>query len=513
MVLSSRDRARSWTKGRFAWTRQALSYRPFLVLLGLGVGVRLAAMVLYYPAWLQSMDELRFSSLDPVGLFNDIWSPVGFTAVAAGLREVVPELWVTIAVIHLVGLTIGVSLFLALRRLGLKPWIACVPAGVAFLSGDQVWIEHQVVAETFMTAALAAGLACAIRGLVPRVAFGWLAVASLLLMYAGLCRTVAFVALPVLALCAIFWVKGNRATQVRALSAALIPGIVLLGVYVAAFEASGGKYLGLTDMSGWYLYARVAPFADCSRFTPPEGTRRLCEGVPESQRDGSLGYSWDVNSRGRKVLEFGPETSGLVGSFAREAIIHEPLSYLKAVAIDAARYVDPSIGEERPYSPPSPEAQSFANNEATTRELIEEIMSTGYEGAEAHASGRKVLSVYQELFRVSGLMVAAAVILTLIGMGLARGSLRLGVFLFGGTGILLYLVPVATFAYEVRYGIPPVLFVVSSAVLALVALVSRLQSSAGSSPQDGSIGLSSVDGSADGPEPRAPLQEGASAHA
>jgi hypothetical protein len=495
---SGGQRMRNWGSGRFAWTRRTLRYRPFLILLGLGAGVRLAAMVLYFPAWLQSLDELRFSALDPTGLFNDIWSPAGYTAFAAGLREVIPELWVTIAVQHVVGLSIGVFIFLAMRRLGVKQWIACVPAGVAFLSGDQIWMEHQVVAETFMTAALAAGLACAIRGLVPHVDLRWLAVASALLMYAGMCRTVGFVALPVLFLYVAISVKATIRVRIRALSTVVLPALVLLGVYVGAFEVSGGRYLGLTDMSGWYLYARAAPFADCDRFTPPQGTQQLCESEPEQERDGSLGYQWDLNSRGRKAMEFGPRTSATVGAFAREAIIHEPFSYLKAVVIDLGRYVDPQIGEERPYSALTHETQSFANSDPVSRRLVEEIMSHGYEGATAQVAGGGILSVYQELFRVGGLLIAAAVILTLLGMAIARGPLRLGIVLFGATGMLMYLIPAATFAYEVRYGMPPVTYIVTSGVLSIVAIAARLGRGIEEPNGDDSSPLSASSGSPDG---------------
>jgi hypothetical protein len=454
------------------WLSRSFGYRPFLVLLALGVLVRVATIVMYFPAWMQSNDEVRFARLG-TGIFSDYWMPAGYAVFARGMRAVTSELWVTIAVQHIVGLSIGVSLYLAVRRLGVKPWIACIPAAVAFLSGDQVWIEHQVVAETFMTAFLAGGLACAIRGLVPKLDIRWLAAGSALVTYAGLSRNVGLVAVPVLVLCTALWVRGARALRARALAAAIVPAIAVFGLYVAVFEVSNGQYLGISDMSGWNLYSRVAPIADCSKFTPPPGTRRLCENTPVSEREGSLGYSWDLNSRGRKVVGLEPGTSALVGSFAREAIIHEPLSYLKLVATDAARYIDPSIGGERAFSGIPHEIQSFGLVDPVTREFIEGEMSRGYSGTHVHIIGRGVLRTYQDLFRISGLLVAALLILTLIGMWAARGAVRLGVFLFGATGLFLYLVPVAVLSYEYRYGIPPLYFITASGVLGLVALMER----------------------------------------
>jgi hypothetical protein len=452
--------------------KRELSYRPFLVLLALGILVRVAAVVMYFPAWMQSNDEIRFARLG-TEIFSDYWMPAGYALFARGMREISSELWVTIAVQHAVGLSIGVFLFLAVRRLGVKPWVACIPAGVAFLSGDQVWIEHQVVAETFMTTFLVAGLACAIRGLVPKLNIRWLAAGSAFLTYAGLSRNVGLVALPVLVICTAFWVGGGGAIRARALAAAIAPALAVFGLYVAAFEISGGEYLGIRDMSGWNLYSRVAPIADCSRFTPPPGTRRLCENTPLSEREGSLGYSWDLNSRGRKVVELEPATSALVGSFAREVIVHEPLSYLKLVVTDAARYIDPSIGGERPFSGIPHEVQSFGLIDPVTREFIEREMSRGYSGTQVHVIGRGILRTYQDLFRVTGLLVAALVVLTLIGMWAARGAVRLGIFLFGLTGLLLYLVPVAVLSYELRYGIPPLPLITVSGTLGLATLIAR----------------------------------------
>jgi hypothetical protein len=69
-------------------------------------------------------------------------------------------------------------------------------------------------------------------------------------------------------------------------------------------------------------------------------------------------------------------------------IVHEPLSYLKLVATDAARYIDPSIGGERPFSGIPHEVQSFGLIDPVTREFIESEMSRGYSGTHVHVIGR-----------------------------------------------------------------------------------------------------------------------------
>jgi hypothetical protein len=455
------------------WAKRELGYPPFLVLLGLGVFVRIATMAMYFPAWMQSADSLRFARLITPGMFEDIWMPAGYVLFARAIRDVFPELWVSIAAQHVIGLLVGVVLYLAMRRLGAKPWLACIPAAVAFLSGDHIWLEHQIMSDSFMTALVAGGLACAVRGLVPNVDLRWLGLSSALLMGAALSRNVALAALPVLVLCVAFWVRGTPAARARALLAAIVPALVVLGAYVAAFEFSHGGYLGIANMSGWNLYARVAPFADCTKFTPPPSTRRLCESTPPALRDGSLGYQWDANTIGRREFLIDPSTSPTMGDFAEQVILHQPGSYLRAVATDAARYIDPSIGPERPYSGQTREILSFGLIDPVTQKFIVDGMAKGYTGTSVHILGRQILTTYQNLFRVDGLLLAVLFILTVVGMIVARGPVRLGVFLFGLTGLAMYFVPVATLSYDFRYGIPPETFIVVSGTLGIAALFAR----------------------------------------
>jgi hypothetical protein len=146
---------------------------------------------------------------------------------------------------------------------------------------------------------------------------------------------------------------------------------------------------------------------------------------------------------------------------------------LKLVATDAARYIDPSIGGEHPNSGLTHDVQSFGLVDPIQREFIEGWMEQGYTGTKVHVIGRGVLRTYQDLFRVGGLALAVLVVLTLAGMLLGRGALRLGTFLFGTTALLLYLVPVAVLSYEVRYGLPPLPLIVTSGTLGFAILASR----------------------------------------
>ena len=143
--------------------------------------------------------------------------------------------------------------------------------------------------------------------------------------------------------------RGSARNFGRALAAAALPGIAIFALYWMTFELSGGKYLGLCDMRGWNLYARVAPFADCQKFSPPHGTAILCEQRSVSERPGPFGYVWDLNSIARRSFELGPTTGQKLEAFAWQAIIHQPADYIHAVLIDLARYIEPSIGGAAAY--------------------------------------------------------------------------------------------------------------------------------------------------------------------
>ena len=66
---------------------------------------------------------------------------------------------------------------------------------------------------------------------------------------------------------------------------ALALSVGVIGGYIVWRHADTGLN-GLTTNGDWNLYGRVAPFADCNKFTPPAGTEGLCESKPPSERIG-----------------------------------------------------------------------------------------------------------------------------------------------------------------------------------------------------------------------------------
>lgn len=447
-----------------------LRYRPFLILVGLGVGVRAIVMVSYFPAVMLSFDSARYARIDAKPMFGDYWMPAGYPFLLRFLRGISDQLWFTIAVQHVIGLSVGITLFLAMRRLGAKLWVACVPASVAFLSGDHIYLEHMIMAEFLITFLAATGLAFAVFGLADGVRLGALATASAFLGLAAITRSVGIVLIPVLVICTLRFTTGPLRARVRALSAAVLPGAAILGIYVAACSIVDGKYLGLSDMRGWNVYSRVAPFADCREFAPPPGTSVLCEDTPATERPGPFYYVWEKDSVARRHFRLGPKTGKHLGAFARQVILHQPVDYLRAVVIDLARYVEPATGRQWPYAGQTDATLAFGWHDPNVERLVVAAMSRGYRGTQPRIFGQSLLNSYQHLFRLDGLLLAALLFLTCVAIWRRRGPGELGMMLFGLGALGLYVLPVATVCYDIRYGVPPSTLIAVSGTLGGVSL-------------------------------------------
>ena len=447
-------------------------YTPMLVLLGVALAARAATMALYFPAVITNVDEPRFARAGgPQGLFDDYWMPAGYPAFLKVVHHVSDQVWVSIGVQHLIGLAVGVVVFLAVDRVTAPGWLATTAAAVALLSGDVLYLEHMLMSDAFLFAMSVFAIAAAARGLIPRTDWRWLLGAGALAAAAMLSRSVGVAVVGSLTVCALlFGGRGRR--RLLGGGAVLAGALVILGLYVAAFEVKNGRYLGLSDMRGWNLYSRVAPFAECSKFTPPRGTRVLCESTPPSQRLGPFEYSWDVNSVSlRHFQPEDPTTGGPLGRFANQVLLHQPGDYAEAVGSDLLRYIEPSAGPQRGYAGQGREIVSFGYRNPIAEGQVTAALEHRYSGVTVHAGGAHELTVYQSLFRIDRLVLLAALVLTLAGAALARGPIRVGVWLFGLTALGLYLIPTMTLSYDFRYGIPPGILLTVSGLLGAYGIV------------------------------------------
>ena len=142
---------------------------------------------------------------------------------------------------------------------------------------------------------------------------------------------------------------------------------------------------------------------------------------------------------------------------------------------DLLRYIEPSVGIQRGYSGQSRDIVSFGWRDSAVEKTVITALNRRYEGTSVSAPGAHTLAVYQNLFRVDRLWIVLS-LLSVFAAGIAaRGPLRLGVLLFGGCALGLYVLPVLTLSYDFRYGMPPGVLLAIGGVLGVVALMRRVR--------------------------------------
>jgi hypothetical protein len=458
---------------RTDWRQMFDQHRAFLALLSIAVLLRVITMILYSPAVLQWGDGTRYLRVSPTGFFGDPYSPAGYPAFLRAIHFLNRNLLVTMAIQNIVGLIGGTFIYLMVRRISGRAWLGLLPAAIVFLSGDYIFLEHILMSETLFMTLVFASLYAALRALDDPHPNAWLAGSSGLMVASALVRPITL-ELPLVVGAWAFAALGPtlRKRIVSALSA-IVPGAFLLAAYLIV-ASSIGPYTGIDEMSGWDLYSRVAPFANCQKFTPPPGTRQLCETTPEVKRNGPFYYSWITTSPGRSAFPLTPEGSKKPGEFARAAIEGQPLEYLKAVVKDMMRYVDPSIGTERQYSGIPYALYQFSYKTPGVQEAMEaEIKHKGYSGVTVRSGGIPELEAYQTVFHVDGLLLLLLAILAPVGIFLEQGRRRWAIVLLTGCAFLMFLLPVMTLSYDVRYGWPPTPLLAAAAALSGLSLTER----------------------------------------
>lgn len=459
---------------RPALVGRAREHRAVLILIALAIVVRIGLMYLYFPALLLAFDTPRYARAGGIPMFGDFWMPAGYPFFLCLLRSVTNELWITTAVQHALGIVTGVFLYVALIRIQVRRWVACVPAAVVFFSGDQLYLEHSPMADFFLTFCAAGGFCAAVVWLTKRKSWWWLGIASAAFAYAALVRSVGVALLAVLAFVAVLAARDGLRDRTVAAGFAVIPAVLVFGLYFAAFWLSDGRYLGISDMRGWNLYSRVAPFADCTKFKPPKDTEVLCEARGPSERPGPFGYVWDLQSVPRRTFELGPETGRKLEKFAYKVMRHQPLDYAQAVLLDLARFVEPSLGGNRPLAGQPREVLSFGWRDREVEGMVVRAMASDYRGAEVTVRAQAFLGAYQQYVSIRCWWLIPLTISTLMGFWRARGDLRFAILLFGLGALGLFALPVLTVSYDFRYGIPPTIFLVVAGVLGAVVYCDRL---------------------------------------
>jgi hypothetical protein len=227
---------------------------------------------------------------------------------------------------------------------------------------------------------------------------------------------------------------------------------------------------------GWYLYGRVAQFADCSRFTPPPGTRALCQRIPSSRRPSAYSYMFTAQSPGVRLLGGFGRHDTVAGGWARRALEAQPGDFLAtAWAYLRSYYVPSSLPARLKGSTGLDPQLDFTATSIFEPELRHDLEGfyAGFTVTPRHW-GLQLLHDIALVVRFGATLLAITTVLTLIGLFVGPRRSRVAVLLFGGGGLSLLLIPVLLSTYAGRYTVPMAAPMVAAAGVVLHELVTAV---------------------------------------
>jgi len=436
-----------------------------------GAAVRIWFAADYRPAFLGNDDSATYAWAAGHDLFHSPVRPAGYPVFLRLVHAVAPDLTSTIVLQHLLGLATAALLYGLLRRVGVSTWLALLAAAVVLFDGLQIFLEHSLMSDTLFEFLVVAALYAAVRA-AEAGAWPWLVASGALMGLSATVRTLGIFLVAALAL----WMlleRGRLRDRITttATSAGVAAGVVVVYLLVQ-WSATG--VLGLTQADGYNLYSRTATFADCSRFTPPSGTRILCEATPRARRPGGIFYEWDPGSPANRAFGGMPHRSDRLAAFSRAAILHQPFDYLEAVGRDLYRYVNPAAfyGVWDGGSPDQViEYGRGPQREARAQSFVAAYWSTN--GFIRRDVGG--LIDYAKTAEVPGGGLLGLLLLAGSAPFIARGRARRVAALLLATAVILLVVPVASLLYDGRYTLPAYAPLAGGAALALQALGDRLR--------------------------------------
>jgi hypothetical protein len=244
-------------------------------------------------------------------------------------------------------------------------------------------------------------------------------------------------------------------------AACLAVGVAALGTYVFANNQSTG-YAGITRGGAWNLYGRVGPFADCAKFTPPKGTRVLCQRTPPSRRPNPGAYvlSGDYSPAYKAFggpWHAAPENSRKVAAFARAAILGQPLDYLRVVGGAMGKFVEPGESlhnEGWSYEGFFHGALLDPNWGQKVRGFALPWYGAAAGGVYTNPTFLNAMLHYETATQLKGPLFVLLALLSLASPLLTRGRERRAAILFALVAWASLILPVATLWWSARYAVP-----------------------------------------------------------
>lgn len=485
--------------GRFQARLEAARRTPALWALAgitlLGALLRIFFLYRYRPALLGFPDSVVYVIDAHQGLFADPLRVSGYALFLRLLHAISPHLILVTIVQHGLGLASGLLLFDAVRRAKAPIGLGLVPAAVVMLGGSELMLEHALLSDALFIFLTDLSVWFVVR------AWGgsalWALGVGVSMGCATIDRTVGLELLPFMLACLLLTPAkalaeraaasaGRRARPARlaglrrlranhpvagwrlgALLAGVVGSLAVIFPFVYAHKQDTGSY-GFASTSYFDLYGRVAPWAECSKFTPPPRTAKLCVNVPASQRQGA--EEWEFLAGSPAVAAYGPpewfgpkpkkDENSQLRSFAIAAIEGQPLTYLHYVGRDLVRVVDPTfptspyknIGNAAYGETPEGLLDYYFNTSNLVN--VEPIINSYYDSPGVLAGNVDILESWDRDTRIEGPLMAIVLVLALLAPLLARDGPRRLAILCAIVSAVLIVAPILVLQYDWRFMIP-----------------------------------------------------------
>ena len=383
---------------------------------------------------------------------------------------------VVAALQHLMGLAMGVLIYLLARRYGLPAWGATLAAVPVLFDAYELQLEGDAMPDVPFGLLVVIALYLLLRSPgerrpAPTAAAAFLLGASALLWPVGLALLAVLLAVLLAGLLI------RRVGTVTVL-AALLAGALPVAAYAGWFSVHQHKF-SLTRSDGVYLWSRTMSFADCAVIKPPASERVLCPPPgPRMVREPASLYIWNGNSPLLTMPggRFSARTNTLALHFALRAIAAQPAGYAAAVGHDLAL----SFFWDRPVHPDAAIVDRYQFADAATAFVPATLRTpgggtlAGDQAAYNHGRPAPTRAVqpyaswlvsYQRFAYLPGTLLGVILLAGLAAMA-ARRRVR-GAGLPWALAVTILLVPPLVADFDLRYVVPAVPAACLAAALAL----------------------------------------------
>jgi len=451
-----------------------------LALLLLGVGLRLVAVIGWWPVTTTLIDAWPYSTYAEKNPFENPQHPAGYSLILAALGALTREVAVPVALQHLAGIATALLLFASVRRITGSQWAGLLPAAAVLLNPDLIYLEHSIMSESWFVLACAGAVYAAVRAFdQPDPWYGWPLLAGVLAGLGTVVRSSGIFLIAVIVLALLICRRRPWAHWRAPLAAAAAGAAVLLGF--ATLNALIGERFGIGPSPGWLLYGRVAQFADCNTFVVPRGSRFLCETTPPEERPGANYYLFDPKAPAPRALDGFGDEDDLLREWSVRAIRAQTGDYLETVWEDLRGYFVPSLRPDREASGGEIDPQlDFTRGFNPADLYYTEIQPETERGMERFFNdfsvdkdppGLRFLRGWQHLTRFGALALSISSALVLIGLLVGPRRARVGVLLLGIGGLSLLIAPALAGNYVGRYTVPMAGLMAAAAAITITELV------------------------------------------